>query len=125
MQPQKIIKVIKPNFYCKGPDYKNHTNDASGEIINETKEVKKYGGKIIYTEDENFSSSNLINKYLLKNENQTKLLLKKLKKYDSNKIKNAISSFDNIKILIIGETIIDKYIFQRHWENPEKNQYWF
>lgn len=109
---KKIIKVIKPNFYCKGPDYKNHKNDASGEIINETKEVKKYGGKIIYTEDENFSSSNLINKYLLKNENQTKLLLKKVKKkYDSNKIKNAISSFDNIKILIIGETIIDKYIF--------------
>ena len=76
---KKIIKVIN-QILLQRSDYKNHTNDASGEIINETKEVKKYGGKIIYTEDENFSSSNLINKYLLKNENQTKLLLKKLKK---------------------------------------------
>ena len=109
---KKVIKILKPNYYCKGPDYKNYKNDASGEILNEAKEVKRHGGKIIYTEDINFSSSNLINKYLSQKENKTKIFLNKIKKkYRSDEIKLTISSFENIKILIVGETIIDKYIF--------------
>ena len=32
------IKKIKPNIYCKGPDYKDHKNDISGQIKNEIKE---------------------------------------------------------------------------------------
>ena len=29
------IKVLKPNVYCKGKDYKNFNNDITGEIRNE------------------------------------------------------------------------------------------
>ena len=35
------IKGLKPNIYCKGPDYKLHKNDISGEIINEIDALKK------------------------------------------------------------------------------------
>ena len=28
----EMIHKIKPNIYCKGPDYKNHQNDVSGQI---------------------------------------------------------------------------------------------
>ena len=59
----EAIKRLKPHFYCKGPDYKNHKNDISGEIINEIKAVKRFGGKIIYTKDITFSSSKLINSF--------------------------------------------------------------
>ena len=27
-----VINEIKPNIYCKGPDYKNHKNDLTNEI---------------------------------------------------------------------------------------------
>ena len=37
------IKKLKPNFYCKGPDYKNSKNDTSGEIFNEINAIKKDG----------------------------------------------------------------------------------
>ena len=43
------IQKLKPNIYCKGPDYKNHRNDISGQIKNEINVVKKIGGKISYT----------------------------------------------------------------------------
>ena len=36
---------MKPDFYCKGPDYKNFKNDLTGEIKNELKALKKIGGK--------------------------------------------------------------------------------
>ena len=57
------IQKLKPNYYCKGPDYKNHRNDVSSQIKNEISAVKKVGGKTIYTNDITFSSSALLNKY--------------------------------------------------------------
>ena len=35
------IQKLKPDIYCKGPDYKNHQNDISGQIKNEINIVKK------------------------------------------------------------------------------------
>ena len=73
------IKKIKPNIYCKGPDYKDHKNDISGQIKNEIKELKKFGGKIIYTRDVTFSSTNLLNRYGEAKSNSQSLFIKKIK----------------------------------------------
>ena len=35
------IKILKPNIYCKGKDYKNFEDDITGEIKNELKALKK------------------------------------------------------------------------------------
>ena len=34
------IKIIKPNVYCKGKDYKSIKDDITGEILNETNTLK-------------------------------------------------------------------------------------
>ena len=60
---EKIIEIIKPHVYCKGPDYKDHEDDITGKIKDEQATVELNGGKIIYTDDITFSSSNLLNKY--------------------------------------------------------------
>ena len=57
---ENIIKIVKPNIYFKGPDYKKH-KDIIKQNKTEIKLVNKYKGKIIYTSDEKFSSSNIIN----------------------------------------------------------------
>ena len=54
---EEIIKSIQPNVYCKGPDYKNHSDDITGKITDEEDAVKLVGGKIMYTDDITFSSS--------------------------------------------------------------------
>ena len=41
-----LIKKIKPNIYCKGPDYKENLKDITGEITNEIKSVKKLEVKL-------------------------------------------------------------------------------
>ena len=105
-----IIKELKPNFYCKGSDYKIHKNDISGEIKNEIKAVKKNGGKIIYTKGITFSSSNLINQFSQNYSMEQKNSLSKIKrKFTFLKIKKFIENFKKLKVLIIGETIIDQY----------------
>tara|TARA_B100000315_G_scaffold167234_1_gene155773 strand:- start:350 stop:1873 length:1524 start_codon:yes stop_codon:yes gene_type:complete len=107
-----IIKEIKPNVYCKGPDYKNHQDDISGEIKNEINAVKKNGGKIIYTKGITFSSSNLINKFIQASSTEQKSLISKIKKkYSFIEIRRLIENFKKLKVLVIGETIIDQYVF--------------
>ena len=60
---EEIIKILQPNIYCKGPDYKNHLDDLTGKISDEEDAVASIGGKINYTDDITFSSSSLLNKF--------------------------------------------------------------
>jgi len=55
----EIIEYIRPDYYIKGPDYKNKNTKG---IIQEREAIKKIGGEILYTNDEKFSTSGLIDK---------------------------------------------------------------
>ena len=96
-----IIEKIKPNIYCKGPDYKNFNHDITNKIKEEIKILKKFGGKFKVTDDQTYSSSkiiNMLNKGATLNE---KFLLKINKNFTKEKINKAIESFNNLKYLLI------------------------
>lgn len=112
LSAENIIKLVKPHYYVKGPDYKDNTKDKTKKIFREKKLVEEYGGKIIYTDDLTFSSSSIINSNsLLFNLDQTKFIKKIKKKYSYQQISNLLSQFKKIKALVIGELIIDRYVF--------------
>lgn len=107
-----LISKIKPNIYFKGPDYKDNSKDKTKNIFKEIRSIKKVGGKIIYSNDITFSSSNLINTHFnfLKPEQKNFIDTIK-KKYSIDVIIESVNKFIDNKILLIGETIIDQYIF--------------
>ena len=106
------IKLIKPNVYCKGPDYKDNNKDITGQIKLENDTVKRFGGKIHYTEAETFSSSKLVNNSDLLHSKAQRSILNKIKqKYNFTKIRNLFDKISKLKVLVIGETIIDQYCF--------------
>lgn len=107
------IKTIKPNFYIKGPDYKNNELDTTKKIFLEKKFTKLFNGKIIYTEDKKFSSSEIINSKNLLNYNhiQKNFIEKIKKKYGFDFIKKEIDKFKKLRVLVIGELIFDQYCF--------------
>ncbi len=109
---EDVLNVVKPNYYIKGPDYKNNDKDKTKKILLERKIVESYGGQIKYTNDEVFSSSNLINTsgYLF-NEDQKKFIKRLKKKFSYQQIYSQIKKFKNLNVLIVGELIIDKYCF--------------
>ena len=106
-----LIKIIKPNFYVKGQEYKKIKNDKTGKINIEKKFVEKFGGKITFTNEETFSSSNLINTNFSFNEEQLKFLKKIKKKYSLDFIYGLFNKISKLKVLVIGETIVDQYNF--------------
>ena len=109
---EDVISAIKPDFYVKGPDYKNNSKDKTKKIFIEKKIVEKYGGQIKYTSDAVFSSSNLINtNNLFFNEEQKKFIHKLKKKFSYNKVYNELQKFKSLKVIIVGELIVDNYCF--------------
>ncbi len=106
----EIIKEIQPSFYVKGDEYQVSSNDVTGKISEEQNAVEAIGGAIKYTTDITFSSSNLINKYLPTfPEHVQKWLIDFSEKYSIDEIYNHIDSLKDLKVTVIGETIIDEY----------------
>jgi rfaE bifunctional protein kinase chain/domain/rfaE bifunctional protein nucleotidyltransferase chain/domain len=109
---EDIIRAVKPNVYVKGSDYKFNKDDKTKKILLENALVKKFKGVVKYTTDPSFSSSKLINQgNFLLNSEQKKFINKIKKKFSYNEIFKILKSFKRLKVLILGELIIDKYTF--------------
>ncbi len=109
---KKNIQLIKPNFLSKGPDYKDNKSDLTGQIYNEIRELKKYKGKIVYTKKEKFSSSKLLNQSSFSQISEHQKLISQIKKkYNFLDIQKIFKKISKLKVLVIGEIIIDDYIF--------------
>lgn len=116
-----IINQLKPSFYVKGDDYKDLKKDLSKNIYKEKAAVEKNNGKMIFTDDIQFSSSNIINNFykpetILSEIKKLKLNSKEL----SEKCMSSLSKISSLKIAIIGEIIIDEYIFSKEMDKPSK-----
>jgi rfaE bifunctional protein nucleotidyltransferase chain/domain len=106
----ETIKKLRPDFYVKGSDYVKREEDVTRKIFDEERAVKSVGGSIYFTDQVLFSSSALINTYFAPYPQEAKeFLLKFRKHYTPNNIISALQQIRNIKILVIGDIIIDEY----------------
>lgn len=106
----KTIKLLRPDFYVKGPDYADAAADLTGGISLERKAVESVSGKLVVTKDITFSSSNLINKNMGSLPKETVEYLGNFsKRYPAGKVLGYLKNAANLKILFVGETIIDEY----------------
>ncbi len=108
----EMLRVVQPHVYAKGPDYKNHEADVTGRIADEEAAVREVGGRIFYTEDMSFSSSTLINRHLSSFPLEVNEYLTDLRRtYTPAQIHAALDSLRSMRVLVVGEAIIDEYIY--------------
>ena len=106
----EAIRLLKPDFYAKGSDYKYAEEDRTGGIEKESVAVESVGGQVIFTEDITYSSSNLINKHMQIFSDEVKDYLRAFgEKYSSDDVVGYIESIQPMKVLVVGEAIIDEY----------------
>jgi rfaE bifunctional protein nucleotidyltransferase chain/domain len=106
------IEKVRPNFYVKGQDYKVSEQDITGGILLEKKAVESVGGKLVFTEEVQFSSSNLINQFFDEKDEDAKRFLKQIKaKYSYNHFEQLFEQITKKKVLIVGDIILDEYQF--------------
>src|SRR3989344_2525482 len=105
---EQAIGSIRPHIYAKGPDYRNQAEDITGKISEEEALVKSFGGKLLITNDATFSSSKLINDHLETYSPGIRSYLTSLKvKYSADDIHRMLSSLKDLRVLVIGDAIID------------------
>ena len=106
----EAIKLIRPDYYVKGQDYKEREKDITKGIYDEEAAVKSAGGKIYFTEEITFSSSGLINAHFSPHSSKAQDFVNRLKKRNSvDSILAEIEKMSDLKVLVIGDTIIDEY----------------
>lgn len=117
-----VINNSKPNFYVKGPDYKKIKNDTAGNLKDEKKAIIRNGGKLVFTSGKSFSSSSLINLNFEAYNPAKKIISKYFKQPNDVKrsFENILNKISKDRILVIGEIIIDKYIYSDTLGKPSK-----
>ena len=110
-----LIKKLQPSIYCKGFEYKLPQNDLSGNIDAERAAIEVVGGKIDFSDGVVFSSSHLLNSYFDLFDEGTRSYLNEFKlKFSCDFIIEAVNSLKDLRVLVVGEAIIDEY----HYVDP-------
>ena len=101
-----VIKNIKPDFVVKGKEHKEQVNE-------EAEALREYGGKLVFSSGEvSFSSFDLIQKELRLAQSFTRFPVDYLKRHnlDAGKLRQSVEKFKNLRVIVIGDLIIDEYI---------------
>ena len=108
----ELIHKLKPHAYAKGYDYQNAKDDITGNIEKEKRAIEKVGGKLVFTKEPSFSSSSLINELFPPYSESAQSFLKEFKKkYTLSDVEKYLDKLKQLKVLIIGEAIIDRYTY--------------
>ena len=119
----ELINELKPDIYFKGSDYIDLKKDYTKKIIKEIKAVKDYKGKVIFTNEKTFSSTKIINNYSENFSHELKnYLIKISKNINVTKIQELFYKIKKVKVLIIGEAILDRYTFTEPLGKSPKEQ---
>ncbi len=102
----EVIKKLKPHYVIKGSEFKDVYNP-------EQQLISEYGGKILFSSGEiAYSSMQLLGLELASSKNNFIKPIDYINRniLDISRIKNAIFNFKNLKILVVGDLIVDDYI---------------
>lgn len=106
------IQKIKPNIYVKGKEYAEHEKDVTGKIADEVRAVQQAEGTVYYTDDIVFSSSSLLNQYYDNTSPELRAFLTEMKEaYTIDDLIRKVESLKDLRVLIVGDAIIDEYQF--------------
>lgn len=106
--PIENIRKIRPDFFAKGFEY-SATNLPTA-TIEESNAVSDYGGKIIFTPgDLVLSSSRLIEEQAPNLMIDKVISLMQAYNFNFSDIERALAAFDEVKVHVIGDTIVDTY----------------
>jgi rfaE bifunctional protein kinase chain/domain/rfaE bifunctional protein nucleotidyltransferase chain/domain len=106
----QAIQLIRPDVYAKGSDYLDASTDHTGGITLERDAVEDLGGKLVFTDEIRFSSSTLLNQHLSTFSGEVNDYLAEFRrKYSVDDVTGFISRARSLRVLVVGEAIIDEY----------------
>jgi len=107
---EETLHLLQPDVYVKGSDFKNATDDITGKLAREEKIVHEIGAEMAFTQDIVFSSTSLINRFLSTFPEEIQQYLNIFRtRYALDEIIDLLDKMSSLKVLVIGDTILDDY----------------
>lgn len=120
----ETIKILRPDIYVKGSDYAEADKDETRGIYLEREAVESIGGRIHFTQEITFSSSSLINEYFEVYPEPAQNFLKNFRKrYSADEVIELLKGLKKMRVLLIGETILDEYHYVAAIGKPPKGDH--
>ena len=132
----EILGKLKPDVYVKGrevldnakvdsqdsEDSKDSNEGKTSNLKLEEQVVNSYGGTLYLTDRPTSSSSKIANRITNLMEEKTKSMLDNIRnKYSEEQLINRIDSLKNLRVLIIGDAILDEFEFCDLMERSAKS----
>lgn len=109
---EDVAEAVKPDLYVKGAEYAKAEDDITGKIAEEKKLVEKWGGIVCFTSGQVFSSTRLINEAMAGLSDEVRQYMKNFKEsHFLEEIKNYAEKASKLKVLVVGDVIIDQYTY--------------
>src|SRR5439155_3156523 len=108
----ETIELLKPGLFVKGIVREAGQRDHSDAIEKEEAAIHAVGGQLVYTDEETYSASALINRFMDVYTPETKEFLEQFRvQHTPHEIVAYLQAIRKLKVLIVGESIIDEYQF--------------
>ncbi|MCC7447711.1 MAG: adenylyltransferase/cytidyltransferase family protein [Anaerolineae bacterium] len=113
--PADAIRFIQPDVYVMGSD----SDTDSGDTVNA---VNAVGAQVYVTDDVTFSSTHLLNAHFDVLSPETSAYLQDFRsRYTPEAVIDCLKSLRKLKVLVIGDAIIDEYHFVRPYGMASKS----
>jgi rfaE bifunctional protein kinase chain/domain/rfaE bifunctional protein nucleotidyltransferase chain/domain len=108
----ETIQLLRPDFYVKGSDEREENIHDKSSLSLEEEAVRSVGGRVAFTTGITFSSSNLVNQHLAVFPREVSDYLAGLPtRHSAGKIMQYLEEARSLKVLVVGEAIIDEYVY--------------
>ena len=117
----ETIRLLKPDVYAKGDEYKARDQDLTGMIIEEERAIVEEGGRIHFTSDVTFSSSQLLNAHFDVFSPEASAFLEDFRsRWSADDVIDFLQSLSGLNVVVVGDAIIDEYHFCRAYGMASK-----
>jgi len=119
----EAIECVRPDVYCKGKEYEDPDFDTEGNLPNEIRAVKRCGGRMRFIGSIKYSSTRLLNLYFDHLSGPVRDFCAALAaRYTRRHFVESVESFTGLKVLVIGDTIFDRYSYLKVQGLTSKNK---
>jgi len=105
---EETIRRLQPDIYVKGQEFER-LEDKTGKLQREHEVLKETGAELRFTHDIVFSSTKLLNEHYLYPAEIKQFLAEFSRKYSFKSITEMLDGVKSLKVLLVGDGIIDEY----------------
>ncbi len=108
----KAIEQLCPNVYVRLPSYRDPQRDTSGYLRQEEDALKEVGASLVFSEGGITGSKVLLEQFFgAWTSNQAEAIRRVSKTFGLKRLLKALEDLQKTRVLVVGEPIVDTYVF--------------